>query len=281
MSFSVSTNNIIPGSDGKPILIDYYESKEFNGHTIIFAHGYKGYKDWGAWHLAAKQFASKGFNFVKFNFSHNGGTVSQPIDFPDLETFSKNTYSKELYDLSLVIKETKNWLTKNKKPISITLIGHSRGGGDAILQSAIDSEIQALITWSAIGDIFSRFPSGEKLSDWKEKGMMYETNKRTKQEMPVRIDIYKDAVDNKVKLDIPASASKIRIPWLIIHGDQDEAVSYNDALLLKSKCPSAILINIKGAGHTYGVSHPYTNDFLPDEFQQVVNKSIEFLENNL
>ena len=41
--------------------------------------------------------------FVKINFSHNGGTVSQPIDFPDLEAFGQNNFSLELDDLGLVI----------------------------------------------------------------------------------------------------------------------------------------------------------------------------------
>ena len=54
---------------------------------IIFCHGYKGFKDWGAWNLMAEAFAKIGFCFIKFNFSHNGGTIEQPIDFPDLEAF--------------------------------------------------------------------------------------------------------------------------------------------------------------------------------------------------
>ena len=28
---------------------------------LIFVHGYKGYKDWGAWNLMAEDFAKAGF----------------------------------------------------------------------------------------------------------------------------------------------------------------------------------------------------------------------------
>ena len=38
----------------KPILTDVFYNK--NNHkkpVVIFCHGYKGYKDWGAWNLAA------------------------------------------------------------------------------------------------------------------------------------------------------------------------------------------------------------------------------------
>jgi len=57
----------------------------------------------------AESFANAGFFFIKFNFSHNGGTVKQPIDFPDLEAFGNNNYTKELDDLETVI----DWIYSN------------------------------------------------------------------------------------------------------------------------------------------------------------------------
>ena len=101
---TISNNIIIQGQHGKPILTDvFYVENNQPKPVIIFCHGYKGFKDWGAWDLMAKFFAEAGFYFVKFNFSHNGGTVQQPIDFPDLEAFGNNNYTKELDDLQSVI----------------------------------------------------------------------------------------------------------------------------------------------------------------------------------
>src|SRR5210317_1950113 len=95
---------IIDGKHQKPILIDTTRDlNQENLPIVIFCHGYKGFKDWGAWNLMAKAFAEAGFFFVKFNFSYNGGTVEQPIDFPDLEAFGNNNYTKELDDLDCVI----------------------------------------------------------------------------------------------------------------------------------------------------------------------------------
>jgi predicted dienelactone hydrolase len=71
---------------------------------VIFCHGYKGYKDWGAWNLVADEFVKKGFSFVKFNFSLNGGTIENPIDFPDLSAFSQNTHSQEVKDVGRLLK---------------------------------------------------------------------------------------------------------------------------------------------------------------------------------
>ena len=96
----IKQHYVIDGKHQKPILIDTTcVSKKTKLPIIIFCHGYKGFKDWGAWNLMANAFAKAGFLFLKFNFSHNGGTVEQPIDFPDLEAFGNNNYTKELDDL--------------------------------------------------------------------------------------------------------------------------------------------------------------------------------------
>ena len=93
-------NNILNRINKKPILWDaFYNADDKQKPLIVFCHGYKGFKDWGAWDLVAKAFLDAGFFFVKFNFSHNGGTMEQPIDFPDLDAFAENNYSKELDDL--------------------------------------------------------------------------------------------------------------------------------------------------------------------------------------
>ena len=100
----------IEGVHTKPIVTDvFYKENHQSKKVIIFCHGYKGFKDWGAWNLMAEAFANSGFFFIKFNFSHNGGTPEQPIDFPDLEAFGNNNYSKELDDLGSVI----DWISKN------------------------------------------------------------------------------------------------------------------------------------------------------------------------
>mgnify|MGYP000221090702 CR=1 FL=1 len=89
-------NQILEVDERRPIVYDlYFEENALQKPIVIFCHGYKGFKDWGAWHLVAETFAKKGYFFLKFNFSHNGGTIEQPIDFPDLEAFAQNNYTKE------------------------------------------------------------------------------------------------------------------------------------------------------------------------------------------
>ena len=96
---------VIEGGGSRPIVGDLtYISSNEEKDLIIFCHGYKGFKDWGCWNLMANKFVSRGFHFLKFNFSHNGGTITNPIDFPDLKAFSENNYSIEVNDVSRVIE---------------------------------------------------------------------------------------------------------------------------------------------------------------------------------
>ena len=61
---------VIQGLHQKPILIDYrYLPDGLQKPIIIFCHGYKGFKDWGAWNLMANALADEGFFFIKFNFT--------------------------------------------------------------------------------------------------------------------------------------------------------------------------------------------------------------------
>ena len=112
-----------------PITCDL-TSRTKNKKVIIFCHGFKGFKDWGCWNLVANYFVNNGFNFLKFNFSHNGTTLENTSQISDLNTFSKNNYSIELSDITRVI----DFVLSGKisvKMSNIFIIGHSRGGGIA------------------------------------------------------------------------------------------------------------------------------------------------------
>ena len=141
---TITKNIIIPGKHNKPIITDvFYTENNTPKPVVIFCHGYKGFKDWGAWNLAAMEFVNNELFFVKFNFSHNGGTVENPIDFPDLEAFGQNNFTTELNDLEDII----NWIANNSKfkdemdSTNITLIGHSRGGGIVSIKASENSKI--------------------------------------------------------------------------------------------------------------------------------------------
>lgn len=275
-------NKSIQGKHIKPILTDVsFQKNKKKKPLVIFCHGYKGYKDWGAFDLMADEFLKNEIVLVKFNFSHNGGTVEQPIDFPDLEAFGQNNYSKEQDDLQAVI----DWLFEKsdlQDEINfqdISLIGHSRGGGAVILKAAQETRITRLITWASVSDYKMRFPSGPALELWKKEGVAYIENMRTNQQMPHYIQFYNDFLLNEEKLTIKTAAEKLTIPHLIVHGTTDTTVPLAEAKNLHTWSAQSELFLVEEGNHGFGAKQPWTEAYLPDDFQKVLEKTFHFIKN--
>lgn len=263
----------IKGSNDLPILIDItLNENQKNAPLIIFVHGFKGFKDWGAHHLTARYFAQNGYRYLKFNLSHSGVTLEKPNDVSDMETFAANTFSREMLDVDLVI----NYAIANLGVKEVFLIGHSRGGGLSILQTASNPHIKGLITWSSIAD-FSNLWKKEQEAEWKKEGKIYVVNARTKEKMPLNVALLEDFENNKEKLDILSAAKQITVPWLIVQGDDDVNVPFETAQKLANADANSRLIKIEGANHVYGASHPYDKETLPTQLLQVCEKSLMFL----
>lgn len=277
----VLKNNILNRENKKPILWDafFIENKK-QKPLVIFCHGYKGFKDWGSWDLVAEHFLKSNCFFVKFNFSHNGGTMTEPIDFPDLEAFGDNNYTKELNDLDSML----NFILSNKfeynKEIdtnNITLIGHSRGGGISIIKASEDSRITKLITWASVCDFGKRTATIGDLETWRKNGVKYVLNGRTKQKMPHNYQFYEDFIANEERLNIENCEKKLTIPHLIVHGEEDPSVFYKEAEYLKLWNPKSTLLPIENSNHVFNSKHPWNSQDLPKALDKVVKSSIEFI----
>ena len=281
MSIMTHKNNILKRNQKKPILWDaFYKATNAQKPMVIFCHGYKGFKDWGAWDLVAEAFSEAGFFFVKFNFSHNGGTMEQPIDFPDLEAFAENNYTKELDDLHDLINflhSTDNPFYAEIDPNNLILIGHSRGGGISTLKASEDERITQLITWAGVSDFGKRTATGSELEQWRKDGVKYVLNGRTKQNMPHHFQFYEDFIANEERLNIEHAVKTLNIPQLIIHAKDDPSVKFSEAEDLYSWNTDAILFPINQSDHVFGASHPWNEKFLPKPLKDVVQKSISFI----
>lgn len=277
----IQKNNILERNQKKSILWDaFYSPNDIQKPLVIFCHGYKGFKDWGAWDLVAEAFAEAGYFFVKFNFSHNGGTMDQPIDFPDLEAFSENNYTKELEDLDDLINHLhshENVLIDNIDLDRTILIGHSRGGGISIIKASEDDRIKQLVTWASVSDFGKRMGTTEELQKWKADRVKYVINGRTKQQMPHNYQFFENFKANEERLNIETSARKLGIPHLIIHAIDDPSVSFKEAKSLQTFNPQSELFSITDSDHVFGASHPWSETGLPEKLLLVVNKTIDFL----
>ncbi|MCM4154929.1 alpha/beta hydrolase [Gramella sp. AN32] len=275
-------NQQIEGKHGRPILTDYIFKQDGKPkRVLIFCHGYKGFKDWGAWDMMGTQFAKNDYFFLKFNFSHNGTNIDNPSEFLDIEAFGDNNYSIELDDLQSVIDEVLSEAFEFASEVDsgkVDLIGHSRGGGIAIIKAAEEPRIGKLVTLASVSDYASRFPDEEKLQIWKEKGVQYILNSRTKQQLPHHFQFYRDFKENEDRLNIQRAAENLKIPHLIVHGSQDTSVSIEEAGKLFEWSPASKLCLVENADHVFGIQHPWEEPILTPEFDYVIENTLEFLQ---
>ncbi|MBC6112332.1 alpha/beta hydrolase family protein [Pedobacter fastidiosus] len=264
----------LSGADGKLIIGDItFDDKNPNTPIVLFVHGFKGFKDWGAHNLVARYFASNGYRYIKFNLSHSGVPADNPIDVTDMETFANNTVSKELFDINAVLDFIEKAYGKGTE---INLIGHSRGGGLAIIEASNDLRINKLITWSAISS-FNSLWKKEQESEWKKTGKIFVVNARTKEQMPLNVTLLEDFEENDETFNILNASKRINIPWLIVQGDDDVNVPFEHAQKLADANPNSRLVKIEGANHVYGATQPYENETLPPLLFKVCEKCLVFL----
>ncbi len=271
----------IAQENSKSILADFYfKNDKKQKPVVIFCHGYKGFKDWGAWNLMVDDFVNANLFFAKFNFSHNGGTMKNPIDFPDLAAFGENTFTKELDDIETMLNyissqaEFKEVIDLN----NITLIGHSRGGGIVLVKAGESTRVTRVVTWAGVSDFAARFPKGDALEAWESNGVAYIENARTKQQMPHLFDFYTNFKENEARLTIEASVKRLSIPQLIVQGESDVVVPPIEATCLRQWNPNAQLEMIPNANHTFGCTQPWEETVMPSDLKRVVKNTIAFIK---
>lgn len=255
MATPTLTKHSLPGSLGE-ILIDVRAGGRASTRpAVLVLHGFKGFKDWGMFPPLSQRLAQAGFSVVSPNLSGSG--VDDGGDFSLPERFGHNTFSAELEDVRRVIDALMAGQLGVPTPSTLGLIGHSRGGGIAILQAARDPRVRALVTWAAISSV-ERWPAPQR-SSWRAAGKTDIQNARTGQVLPLYTDVLDDIEQNASALDIEAAGRRIRIPWLLIHGTEDESVRFAEAERLKaaSARPDTRLLPIEGGGHTFGAVHPW------------------------
>ncbi|GGE02044.1 alpha/beta hydrolase family protein [Paenibacillus nasutitermitis] len=245
--------------------------------VVVVAHGFKGFKDWGFFPYLCGQLADRGFAAVSFNFSCNG--VGE-TDFDELDKYPLNTYSREQNDLKALLDE----LVSGRLPLSqacdlsrISLLGHSRGGGNSIIYAAEDKRIGAVVTWNGIAqaDLFDGAFRAEVL----EQGIGYVTNARTRQQMPVSAGFFHDLDTNRERFDIPAVLAELTIPVLILQGEQDAARLLTGFRKLQQAAPQHHYATVEGGNHTFGAVHPFAGT--TDELEQAIAVTDHFLQQHL
>jgi dienelactone hydrolase len=255
----------------------YHQGESDGAPLIIFLHGFKGFKDWGFVPYTGEFLVENGFRMLAFNFSHNG-VGDLPDEFTELDKFRDNTFSLELEEALEIIEACRSGGLDGLKPVDwLGLIGHSRGGGIALLAaSQSGGKVDAVCTWAAVSR-FARYPV-HVIDKWREQGYLDVPNARTGQIMQLGWNLHADLLDHMHdKLNIRQAVEHSLYPLCVIHGSEDEAVPLDDAIQIVAWAGhKRVTFHQMPTGHTFGARHPWQGP--NDTLQEVWEETARFFQ---
>jgi pimeloyl-ACP methyl ester carboxylesterase len=234
---------------------------------VVVVHGFKGFKDWGFFPWLGEALAEHRLAVCRFNMSRSG-IGDDPETFERLDLFADDTYSQQIADLTDVVAHA-----QQQVPVPTFLLGHSRGGGVALLAARDVPHLAGVVTWSAISRV-DRWDDAAK-QQWRRDGFREELNTRTKQLMRMSSRMLDDIETNRERLDITDCAERLEVPLVVVHGGRDESVPVAESYELASRSRDAAHVVIGNATHTYNAIHPLVH--VPKELRYAAAVSAQFL----
>jgi pimeloyl-ACP methyl ester carboxylesterase len=196
---------------------------------VLIGHGVTGNKDRPWAEGLANALAENGINALRFSFAGNGDSGGE---------FGDCTISKEVDDLGAVIDAVKAEGFER-----IAYAGHSMGGAVGVLRASSDDRIDLLISLAGMVHTakFAEVEFGEETPD---EGLMWED-----EDCPLSSTFVDDMNEIESVLEL---GSAIDVPWLLIHGDEDDVVPIEESreIFAEANDPKH-LVEIPGAGHVF------------------------------
>lgn len=181
---------------------------------IILVHGFTSSKEGpgGLFIKLAQELASKNFAILRFNFRFTTDNFSE---------FHKMTMKGEVSDLKLIINEMA------KKYNKIGLLGESMGGTISIL--SYDKRIKCFVLWypgifQRETDLGKKFLSREATRELEKTGFV-----KGRKSDGRKYKVGKEFIKELKTLDVIPYAEVIYSPTLIIHGENDVIVPFNQS----------------------------------------------------
>lgn len=233
----------------------------------VIVHGFKGFKDWGFFPWLAEALCQHRIAVCRFNMSRSG-IGENPESFDRLDLFADDTYSTQVSDLMDVVA-----FARRQVRAPLFLLGHSRGGGVAMLAAPEIRDLKGIVTWSAISRA-DRWDDATK-QQWRRDGHMDIVNARTNQVMRMSTRILDDYEKHHERLDILKAASRISVPTVTIHGARDESVPVAESYEIASRIADGAHLVVGNATHTYNAIHPLVH--VPKELRYAALVSAQFI----
>ncbi len=250
--------------------------------TVILAHGFKGYKDYGFIPLLASHLARRGWIAHRFNFSHSGMT-NETDTFARCDLFALDTWNRQVDDLIAVMRAIHDGRLAGQD-LPIVLLGHSRGGVTVLLTAGrIDCrgdvpQPRGIITIAAPSST-CRLAERERAL-MREQGYLDSPSSRTGQMLRIGRQWLDEIEADPESHDVLALAQRISAPQLILHGVKDATVGIHDARELASAVGRrATFVELLEGNHVLNTPNPADSAAAPSEsLLQAMDAIDQFLD---
>jgi alpha/beta superfamily hydrolase len=223
----------IQNKHGEKIDYTYHPGNADSKILVVIGHGVTGNKDRPFVTKLAEGIKEVGISVLRISFTGNGGSGG---DFGDC------TISKEVEDLSAVL----DIVAGNK----IVYAGHSMGGAVGVLATSNDERIGHLISLSGMVHTakFNEVEFGDQIPD---EGCMWED-----EDCPLSSAFVNDMNEISSVLE---KGSQIKVPWLLIHGTEDDVVPIDETheIFEKANEPKKKVV-IDEADHVFSTNEAST-----------------------
>jgi pimeloyl-ACP methyl ester carboxylesterase len=216
----------IHNGSGEQLDYTFHQGAAESKDIVVIGHGVTGNKDRPFVVALAEGLAAAGINALRFSFAGNGASGGKFVD---------STISKEVEDLGAVLDALAGW--------RVCFVGHSMGGAVGVLRASSDPRIKFLVSLAGMVHTqeFAMREFGDVIPD---RGDMWED-----EDCPLSQRYMDDmkAIDTVVE-----KGAAIAVPWLLVHGTEDDVVPLDDSQDILAKAGnSAELVVLDGAGHVF------------------------------
>jgi pimeloyl-ACP methyl ester carboxylesterase len=173
--------------------------------------------------------AARGIASLRFSFSGNGASEGR---------FEESTPSKEVEDLGAVLDACAGFET--------AYVGHSLGAAVGVLRAASDARLSALVSLAGMTRVqafverhLGHLRPGDPILG--------------RERCPLSRAFLEDA--QRIDTVLP-QAARVGVPWLLVHGSQDELVPVQDSIdAVAASSGRAELCLLAGADHRFDGRH--------------------------
>ena len=221
----------IKNRHGEQLDYTFHEGEKGSKNIVVLGHGVTGNKDRPFVVALGEGLAAAGIPVLRFSFSGNGTSEGN---------FTDSTISKEVDDLGAVLDHLNEY--------TVCYVGHSMGGAVGVLRASEDKRIQLLV--SLAGMVHTKAFAQREFGDvTPDEGFMWD-----EPDCPLSQAYMDDLTQINTVVDL---SPQITIPWLLVHGDEDDIVPIEDSHDILAKANSqAQLVTLEGANHVF--SDEYT-----------------------